>query len=439
MPGQSNWTPILTGDLESRAIDAVRRIASEIADSSRHLEHDASISGGSAGFAILLSYLADTGWLPAAREAALSRLASAIDTIADGVQAPSLFSGFTGVAWTVQHLRPQFADYVDEDTNTAVDDTLMHMLSSQRWHGHYDLIGGLVGFGVYALERLPSSSGHRLLERVIEHLNDRAIRMDHGITWLTPPELLVEPHRTQTPEGHYNLGLAHGVPGVIALLALACQRGVAVRTARVLLDGAVDWLLAQSNDPTAASCFDTFVPHGEGKRSTTSRLAWCYGDLGVSAAIFLAARCVNQPTWEAQALEIARRAARRPVDRSGAVDACMCHGAAGNGHIFNRFYQATGEAAFRVAAEQWFAFALAFQKPEGGVGGFQAFYSPTPGKPIQWTDDPGILMGSSGIGLCLLAAVHDAEPSWDRFLLVALPRRLDREPSQTGYVEPHDA
>lgn len=35
------------------------------------------------------------------------------------------------------------------------------------------------------------------------------------------------------------------------------------------------------------------------------------------------------------------------------VRAGVCHGSTGNAHIFNRFYQATGEQVFGDAAHYW--------------------------------------------------------------------------------------
>ncbi len=46
-----------------------------------------------------------------------------------------------------------------------------------------------------------------------------------------------------------------------------------------------------------------------------ARLAWCYGDPGV------AARLVNEPAWEREARTIADRAAQRPAEQGGVVDA----------------------------------------------------------------------------------------------------------------------
>ena len=47
-----------------------------------------------------------------------------------------------------------------------------------------------------------------------------------GITWRTDPAWLPDETRQKFPRGYYNTGLAHGVPGVIALLGLACAAGV---------------------------------------------------------------------------------------------------------------------------------------------------------------------------------------------------------------------
>lgn len=48
------------------------------------------------------------------------------------------------------------------------------------------------------------------------------------MTWWTNPAWLIPETREKCPRGYYNLGLAHGVPGVIGLLGRACAPGVAV-------------------------------------------------------------------------------------------------------------------------------------------------------------------------------------------------------------------
>ena len=89
------------------------------------------------------------------------------------------------------------------------------------------------------------ATGVACLEQVIERLAETAEHRPDGITWVSCQEWLPPDYRQHYPQRFYNLGLAHGVPGVVALLGWACAAGVAVGKARPLLEGTVRWLLAQ--------------------------------------------------------------------------------------------------------------------------------------------------------------------------------------------------
>ena len=252
------------------------------------------------------------------------------------------------------------------------------------------------------------------LERVIERLAETAEHRPDGITWVSCQEWLPLEYRDRYPRRYHNLGLAHGVPGVVALLGLACAAGVAVAQARPLLDGTVRWLLAQQTPggfPSGVALEHVDKP---------ARLAWCYGDPGVAVTLLGAARLVDEPAWEREALAIARRAAQRPAEQSGVVDAGLCHGAAGLGHLFNRMFQATGDDCLAEASRFWFERTLQMQRPGRGVGGYEAWGADADDE-LTWVADPSLLTGAAGIALALLAATSDIEPDWDRMLLAAVP------------------
>ncbi|HEV7518070.1 MAG TPA: lanthionine synthetase LanC family protein, partial [Thermoanaerobaculia bacterium] len=239
--------------------------------------------------------------------------------------------------------------------------------------------------------------------------------------------------RETYPEGHYNLGVAHGVPGVIGFLALALDAAAGLpaataEEARRLLEGAVDWVLAQRLPTGAASLFPyNFTP---GMEPSASRLAWCYGDLGIAATLLAAARVAGEPAWEAEALVTARHAAARPAEGAGVVDAGLCHGAAGVAHLFNRLHQASGDDALGAAARAWFGRALALRQPGEGIGGFRAWLPDGADRAgdLGWRSDPGFLTGVAGIGLALLAATTPVAPDWDRVLLTAIRGARRQEP-----------
>jgi lantibiotic biosynthesis protein len=421
-----SWRPILDGELGEAATEALQEIAADLLVPHPKLTsdqgaRDTSLAGGKAGMAVFYTYLSQT--LPnsdSEQSTALVLLEEAIDALTSVPMHPSLYGGFTGTAWTVEHLQGRLLDPDEEDPNEPIDEELIAFLNKSPWREDYDLISGLVGFGVYALERLPRPAAVKCLSQIIDRLDETASRLPEGISWHTSPDLLPDHQREICPEGYYNLGLAHGMPGVIALLGAACAAKVSVDKARPLLEGAVKWLLAQKlMDESNLSFASWVVP---GVESTPSRLAWCYGDAGVAAALFYAARVVNEPTWEREAIEIALRASNCSFERSRIIDPGLCHGAAGLGHIFNRFFQATGEPRLKESAQFWFRKTLDMRQPNQGIAGFSAWLPQKDGK-NDWVDDPGLLTGATGIGLALLAATTSIEPEWDRILLVSIPPR----------------
>jgi hypothetical protein len=425
------WQPVLEGAASDSARESVRAILADLESLGREPSGDPSLAGGTAGLAVLHGYLAQTGRGPETDAVARRCLRHAIAAMSERPGTASLYSGLTGVGWAIAHLRPRWPGRDDEDDLAEIDEVLLDHLDQSPWRGEYDLIEGLVGFGVYALERLPRPAAITCLERVVDRLAETAEPQGEGegITWWTDPAWLPAETRTGFPRGYYNLGLAYGVPGVIGLLGKACAAGVARDRAWPLLDGAVRWLREQDG----ADGFGYWVDPGA--RRDKARLAWCYGDSGVAAALLGAARCVAEPAWESSALAIAHRAAERPYADAGIKDAALCHGCAGLGHLFNRMFQSTGEPRLAQAARAWFEWTLAMRCPGRGIGGYEAWQADAAGRPT-WSADPGLLNGAAGIALALLAATTSIEPRWDRMLLVSIPPRVPSEVVRSGPLPP---
>ncbi len=372
---------------------------------------NASLAGGAGGLAILYSYLARARSGYGDQDRAAGYLDQAIDMIPDTAVSPDLFGGFTGVAWACEHLQIDIS-------NTVVDRALQKYLRGRkRWENDYDLVSGLVGIGVYALERLPQRSAAVCLKLVVQRLEETAEETSDGIAWYTHPDLLPDWQREKCPNGYYNLGLAHGIPGVIGILGASYAAGVQRKPAKRLLEGAVEWMFRQKLPKGSTSTFPVWT--GPGIKPEPSRAAWCYGDLGVSAALFLASRCVGNKKWEQMALEIACRTAERSLKEARVKDAGLCHGAAGLAHIFNRMFQATGNTTLRKAARFWFRHTLQLRRPGQGIGGFFT-YTPKEDGTSSFRNDPDLVSGSSGIALALLAAISPVSPDWDRILLLSV-------------------
>ncbi len=405
------WEPILDGAAADAAREAIRAIARDLGEGVGEARPPADL-------AVFWAYLAgaiDEPWTQGRYDEATLAL---VDAVAGGYRWPGLFGGVSGAGWALAHISDQGAadEILDE-----IDAAIIRILEVERWTADYDLIGGLVGYGVYFLERVaagPTPVATRGLVRVVDHLLAASERTANGLAWFTPPELLPAHQREDSPGGYFNCGLAHGVPGVIALLGRIAEAGADPRAAPACED-ALRWLLAQRLPPHPRGRYAASFQRGAAGAPTRS--AWCYGDPGVAIAAFGAAARIGAPCepW----LELALESAARPDELCGVVDTGLCHGAAGLAHLFQRFYQATGDDRFRDAARRWFERALEMRRPDG-IGGFPAWRAARPGgEPSGWRPEASLLEGAAGVALALLAAVEPTEPAWDRMLLCDLPAR----------------
>jgi hypothetical protein len=259
------WQPLLKGGLKDQALERVAAIREGLSTRQRDLDDSPSLANGTAGLAILYGCLAQAEGGPGHAAEAIRCLCRATVAVTHQPGSASLYGGLTGLGWALAHWQGRLPGLDGEEELAEIDQLLLENLEQSPWPETYDLIDGLVGFGVYALERLGNGAGNLLaerpegcfapnaadpvsqlcLERVIERLAETAEHGPDGITWVSCQEWLPANDRDHYPARYYNLGLAYGVPGVVALLARACAAGVAVARARPLLEGTVRWLLAQ--------------------------------------------------------------------------------------------------------------------------------------------------------------------------------------------------
>lgn len=371
------------------------------------------VSGGAAGVALFFAYLHAADGRSEAADRALEALDLSMTALSRRQLQPALYSGFSGIGWVVAHLTRELFEG-DGDLALEVDGALRQLLSDVNEKPPFELLGGLAGYGTYVVERFPTADVSDLLARIVELLD--ASRDETG-TWFTQPGWLPDWQRELMPRGYHNLGVAHGIPGVIGFLAGAKRAGCDDGRVVLLAEDAVRWLLAQKGT-WPSSVFPAHLPPDADPRPT--RTAWCYGDLGVAAVLLSAARSFHREEWEEEALAIARAAARRSVEETKVTESGLCHGAVGLAHLFNRIYQTTGDVEMHDAAQAWYRRAIDMRRPGKGLAGFLG-WADTPGRPGEgeWRGEPGFLSGVAGIGLALLAAVTEIEPAWDRVMVVS--------------------
>lgn len=331
-----------------------------------------------------------------------------------------LHGGLTGLAWIIQYLAqpPVGLDLEPEavcaQTDELVLDRLLELKDAKKW-SDYDLISGLAGQGIYLLTRSPSRKAARALRLIISRLEATVEKLANGLAWHTPARTLPPHQRKVAPRGYYNLGLAHGVPGLIGFLGECYSLDIERKRALTLLEGAVAFLLNQKLPANPISILPAWA--APGRPGMPCRIAWCYGDLGASLALLSAARRTKRRDWEREALALGHQAAGCTFRSSGVVDACLCHGAAGNGHLFHRLFQASGDKTFLAAARTHFSHALRLRGSGQKIAGYSFWTNRSNSPRLAWGRDAGLLSGITGVGLTFLSASGLLTSDWDSLLL----------------------
>jgi len=447
----AKWSPILSPASATTALawDSINAIADSILKkdyvrASKEEVRNPAYFDRTYEEALLYAYLGvahnDPEWANRATEC----LNLAIEREAQRFGYLGIYGGVAGLGWTVEHVsrllqqitfeapdeasaksnsdseygNSEDSDSEDSDLNQEVDALIIRKIPEMTSSSPYDLISGLAGLGVYFLERLPRESASRGMRAVFDQLERLARYENSGITWFSGPELLPDWQRKQCPNGYYNLGVAHGIPGIIHFLSEASVSD-AVDPDRVskLLTGSMDWLIAHARPKGLASRFSSWIVPGQDP--SDSRMAWCYGDLGILVVLLQVTRRAGRSDWKEFAQEVLDHCLGWPEEKTGIGDAPLCHGAAGVAHIFNRIYQQEGDSRCRDAALMWYEQVLAMRQPDSGVGGYFSLTRPDPDGPVVWDPSPAFLDGASGVALALLAAVTSVDPGWDRLMLLS--------------------
>ena len=387
----------------------------------RWREH--TIAQGQAGLAVLYAAMDAAqparGW-DRVGHAALARAGSAAERA--GWIGGSLYTGLAGLGFAAVTLaagRPRYDRFL-----TAVDRALLPVVAADirrldRQPGgcavrQFDLISGLSGVGAYLLARraVPEAAGTlRALLGCLVRLLDAGRSPPR---WHTPADQLDQDQRAWYPDGNLNCGLAHGLPGPLALLAISLRAGVVVDGAWEAAKGAARWLAEHRLDDEWGPNWPNALPlaPAEGLRPPPARASWCYGSPGVARTLWLAGEALDDDGSRELAVAAMRAALARPPAGRGLSSPTFCHGTAGLLRITTRFATDTGLPDLAEATATLAADLLGEFEPGSVLG-----YRDVEPDGVR-VDQPGLLSGAPGVALALLGATATVDPDWDRLFLL---------------------
>ena len=210
----------------------------------------------------------------------------------------------------------------------------------------FDLISGLGGLAAYLLRRDthpgtdPADARGGLLGEVLAYLVALTRTRPDGLPgwWAAGGPTGPGP---RWAGGHGNLGLAHGISGVLAVLALAMRRGITVAGQAEAIDTICRWLDRwrcgtghQAWWPEAITRDEHIA--GVARPGHPSRPSWCYGTPGITHALHLAGLALDDPRRRRSAAATLAWTLADETQLAQLSDVSVCHGWAGVLHTARR-------------------------------------------------------------------------------------------------------
>lgn len=311
--------------------------------------------------------------------------------------------GLSGVAWCLDLLynKSVLSDNAEDIFGKEFNQMLLHESARYLSLKNYDYLHGAIGMMLYLLEK--NVDIHPLIQKLIA----LAVEDENEIKWSS---IVPEDKNKEC----YNLSLAHGNISVLHLLAEAYKkykdenlREKIEKLARFILRTVIV-------DESRVSMFPNYITIPAQPDVKASRLAWCYGDLGIGYHLFRAGECINKNELKEKGLLILKINTKRKIfDETFMADACFCHGSTGVAHIYNKIYQATGDVEFKNTAEFWYGVSLNYANHEDGAAGYKTWRKE--GSVIL----PNLIDGVCGIGMSFIAAISPIRPEWDKFFILS--------------------
>ena len=331
--------------------------------------------------------------------------------IDSGYRLHTICSGISGFGWFCEHLR-KIGMFKREDIEFLddLDPYLYRQMMLNIRDGYYDYLHGALGVGFYFLSRFNEKEVPGYLDELLFELEKSAIACENGaVKW--------ESVLNETGEKGYNISLSHGMSSIVAFLLRLNQMNFETERVRKLLNQTVTYILDQVTYSEKSISYFPRYSKESSSDNYFSRLAWCYGDLGIANCLWRTAIALNNKEWKNMALKIFHHSCkRRDLYQNVIVDAGLCHGSAGVTQIFFNTYQNTHIQEFRDTVDYWIDITIQMAKYADGLAGYKTLHKPEHGGFVK---ESNLLEGISGIGLVFLSCINRNELTWDDCLLLS--------------------
>jgi lantibiotic biosynthesis protein len=298
---------------------------------------------GLCGSLIYLGYLNKLNYSIEAKKLFDTYLNRTINVVSETNQLANLSNGLAGIYWAFNFL---INNKVIEDDYKSdikqIGDLIRRSTNDDFIKGNYDLFYGFMG-KIVALQSDPNFSLDSIKYGAIKVLDQISIKDKTGIYW-----------QDYDDKNQINLGLAHGIPGIVSFLC-DCQSEEGFSWVAKSLN----WLSKIRNHGLYS--YPSGIDLKENQTLIESRLAWCYGDLSVAFSFLKAGKYLANHEYAEEGKAIAKNTLNRDIANVGlskiveadCLDISICHGTTSIALMYKKIFELCGDIEFHKASRNW--------------------------------------------------------------------------------------
>lgn len=343
-------------------------------------------------------------------------LTNVLEKVNKNLIPPDFCAGICGIGFAIDHLyQHDFLESNCDNLFADLDLKFYEIMILEMEQGNYDFLYGSLGYALYFLKRYETTnssyqkivySGY--IRDFLKLLSDNAIFINKNkVLWK-------KKDRNSSHSFSYDLGAAHGLASVISFLGRINRHDDFGLDLKNILSGAINGLLSYKQPLKVGNSYFPNTILQTQELDLPSRLAWCYGDLGIGISLLQVSKYLKNDLLCNKAVNILEHCATRLSEaETGVIDAGFCHGAFGNAHIFKKAYHQTHIEIFKNTSDYWVNRGLKMAHHEDGFAGFKQF-----SRKGDYYPSISMIEGIAGIGLVLIDHVSNSNHMWDECFLM---------------------
>lgn len=334
-----------------------------------------------------------------------------IDLIFESIENGNVYhtycNGLSGICLGLEYILSRIDndhqpfDFVSPEIDDWLTDKLVESLEAKNW----DFLHGGVGIGFYFLKKfnLGFKSAEKQLDILLNFLNEYSVNHNGLTIW-------------KTDKDRVNISLSHGMTSIVLfLLELYNSEFKSTINIENLIKESIQYILSQKIDPAIYNSYFPSTSLEENDNLVGSRLAWCYGDLGIALMLKKASLTFNNKVWNDKSNQILEYSTKRKnFSETLIVDAGICHGCSGVTLFFLKEYLLTNNNLYQDAYKFWLTKTIDYCNED--YEHFSKVFYNTLSK--EYETNTNLLEGTSGLGLTLISCLNNQNLSWSEFFLI---------------------